>query len=76
MNNNWSELNKKMQLQLKKQDTFDDGIGTLIELRRQIMDVLLSFRDDIPCEDLRAFPFPNANACSKRLWRSHAAGWS
>lgn len=61
MNNNWSELNKKMQLQLKKQDTFDDGIGTLIELRRQIMDVLLSFRDDIPCEDLRALPFPNAN---------------
>ena len=37
MNKSWSELNKKMQIQLKKEATFADGIETLFELRKELM---------------------------------------
>ena len=33
MNKEWSELNKLMQTQIKKKDTYDSGIGTLFSLR-------------------------------------------
>ena len=32
MNKEWSELNKTMQAQIKKRDTFDAGIKTLKDL--------------------------------------------
>ena len=36
MNKYWSELNKTMQLQIKKKETFEAGIDTLIKLRREL----------------------------------------
>lgn len=33
MNHEWSELNKIMQIQLKKKDTFNDAVETLFTLR-------------------------------------------
>ena len=38
MNKEWSALNKTMQLELKKRDTFEAGIGTLLTLRDELMD--------------------------------------
>jgi hypothetical protein len=35
MNKEWSELNKLMQVQLKKRETYADGIDTCILLRKQ-----------------------------------------
>lgn len=56
MNKEWSELNKTMQAQIKKKDIYEKGINTLFELRNQLMQVLLSFK-----EDFSAIPFINAN---------------
>ena len=42
MNKEWSELNKTMQTQIKKKDTFDDGIATLFELRNNLWSTILS----------------------------------
>jgi hypothetical protein len=44
MNKDWSELNKTMQLLLKKEESLHAGIKTLVDLRNQLMDVLLSFK--------------------------------
>ena len=40
MNKEWSELNKKMQAQIKKKDTYFDGISTLFELRKSLMQTI------------------------------------
>ena len=61
MNKEWSDLNKTMQLQLKKEESWQAGMETLIDLRNQLMDVLLSFKKDLKREDFDAIPFINAN---------------
>ena len=61
MNKEWSELNKSMQAQIKKKDTWPDGVDTLISLRNQLMDTLLSFKDDLKREDFDAMPYINAD---------------
>ena len=61
MDKGWSELNKLMQSQIKKNDTYIDGIGTLLLLRRQLMDTIISFKNDLSREDLDAIPFINAD---------------
>ena len=60
MNKAWSELNKKMQLQLKKEATFADGIETLFELRKELMQVADGFFRDLSREESCAIPFLNA----------------
>lgn len=60
MNKEWSELNKVLQTQLKKEGTYQDGIGTLFDLRGQLMKVLLSFEKELKREDFNAIPFINA----------------
>ena len=35
MNKEWSELNKTMQIQLKEEETFFEGIETLVELQKK-----------------------------------------
>lgn len=60
MNKEWSELNKKVQLLLKK-DSFPDGINTLLTLRQTLLNEMLSFRDRLNDEDFSAMPFPKAN---------------
>jgi hypothetical protein len=61
MNKEWSALNKTMQLELKKKDTFEAGIGTLLTLRDELMDEMLSWREKYKREDFDAMPFINAD---------------
>ena len=60
MNKEWSELNKKMQVQLKKKDSFQNGLETLFELRKQLMQTIDPFRTELSREDFNAIPFINA----------------
>ena len=61
MNKEWSEQNKRLQLLIKKADTFDQGKEVLFELRNYLMNTLLSFKNDLSREDLDAMPFMNAD---------------
>lgn len=60
MNKEWSELNKTMQLQIKKKETFTHGIETLLVLRNQLMEQMLEFKKTLKRDDFNAMPFPNA----------------
>lgn len=60
MNKSWSELNRKMQIQLKKEATFSDGIETLFELRKELMQAADGFFRDFSREEFCAMPFINA----------------
>ncbi len=61
MNKMWSELNKAMQAQIKKKDTFEAGIDTLFDLRNQLMEILTSFHEELSRDDFDAIPFIDAN---------------
>ncbi len=61
MNKEWSALNKQMQSQLKKRNTFEDGISSLFRLRGELMDTINSFRKELPREQFSAIPFINAD---------------
>ena len=61
MNKEWSELNKTMQAQLKKKDTFDEGISTLLELRKQLWNTISSYKKELKREDFNSIPFINAD---------------
>ncbi|MEZ3453193.1 MAG: phage head-tail adapter protein [Oscillospiraceae bacterium] len=60
MNKEWSELNKNVQLRIKKKETFTQGIETLLVLRNQLMEQMLEFKKTLKREDFNAMPFPNA----------------
>lgn len=60
MNTEWSDLNKKMQLQIKKKGTFYGGIDTLLELRKELMKEIVSLKEALNREDFNAMPFINA----------------
>lgn len=61
MNIEWSQLNKTVQTQLKKKETFDNGITTLLTLRKSLMDQMLEFNITLKNSDFIAMPFINAN---------------
>ncbi|MDE7340782.1 MAG: phage head-tail adapter protein [Lachnospiraceae bacterium] len=61
MNKEWSELHKTMQAQIKKKDTFQEGIDTLFDLRNQLMQTIVSFKDELSREEFDAIPFINAD---------------
>lgn len=61
MNKEWSELNKTMQAQIKKRDTYKSGIETLLGLRSRLMQTLVSFKEELSREDFNAIPFINAD---------------
>lgn len=61
MNKAWSELNKTMQNQIKRKDTFQAGIRTLFDLRNLLMNEIISFNDKLNREDFNAIPFINAD---------------
>ena len=63
MNQEWSELNKLMQARIKKNDTYSDGIRTLLELRSRLTDTILSFREHFSRADFDAIPFIHADGC-------------
>lgn len=61
MNKIWSELNKTMQAQIKKKDTYKAGIITLFDLRNQLMEALTSLNEELSRKDFDAIPFINAD---------------
>ena len=61
MNKEWSELNKTMQAQIKRKDTYSMGINTLLNLRSQLMQTILSFKEELCRDDFNAIPFINAD---------------
>lgn len=61
MNKEWSELNKTMQIQIKKEPTFHDGIETLLGLRQKLIDELYRLKIELNREEFNAIPFINAN---------------
>lgn len=60
MNKEWSDLNRTMQLQIKKNDTYEAGVDTLFDLRNRLMETLMSFKSELCREDFNAIPFINA----------------
>ena len=60
MNKAWSEQNHLMQTQLKKRESFPDGIRTLLALRQELMQVLLSFREHLTDTEFTVNPFVSA----------------
>ena len=60
MNKEWSEMNKTLQLQIKRKDTFATGIDTLLELRRTLMEQIVQFRNELADADFYAMPYMNA----------------
>ncbi|MEG0805960.1 MAG: phage head-tail adapter protein [Lachnospiraceae bacterium] len=61
MNKDWSELNKTMQIQIRKKDTYREGIDSLLNLRNQLMQTLISFQKELCRVDFNAIPFINAD---------------
>lgn len=61
MNKEWSNLNKTMQVQIKKEDTFSEGIKTLLILRQKLIDELYQLKKELTIEDFNAIPFINAD---------------
>lgn len=61
MNKEWSELNKTMQTQIRKNDTYEVGIDTLFELRNRLMKILTVFYSELNREEFNAIPFLNAD---------------
>ena len=60
MNKEWSDLNKAIQVQLRKESSFSDGIDTLLTLRQSLMDELFSMKRALSRDDFNAMPYPNA----------------
>ena len=60
MNKEWAELNKTIQLQIKKKDTFELGIDTLIKLRKELMAQIMQFKKELSIDDFSAMPYMNA----------------
>jgi len=61
MNVYWSELNKKMQANLKKESTFKDGICNCLDLRNEIFKGLMEYKTIFGnYSDLSSQPLPNS----------------
>ncbi len=60
MNTERSNLIKNMQIQLKKRDTFQLGINTLIDLRNQIIHEIDTWLSILKEEDYHVMPYVNA----------------
>lgn len=61
MNKEWSEMNKAVQLNLKKRDTFDTGISLLLDLRKTLFNTLLDIKNNTQPENFSKMPFINAS---------------
>ena len=61
MNKQWSELNKMMQMQIKKEETWQEGIRTLAELRNKLMDTLYTLKEELTRAEFNSIPFINAD---------------
>ena len=61
MNKQWSDLNKEMQAQIKKEATWPEGLRMLAGLRGQLMDTLYALKEELTREDFNAIPFINSD---------------
>jgi hypothetical protein len=61
VNKEWSKLNKKFQMQIRKESTFEKGVDTLLLLRQSLMEELICMKQMLCREDFNAMPYPNAN---------------
>lgn len=61
MNREWSELNKTLQAQLKKEMTYHEGIKTLLCLRQQLTDELYQIKAELSREEFNSIPFINTD---------------
>ena len=61
MNQEWAELNRSLQAQMKKEATFSQGIDTLFRLRQGLMEALWAMKRELRREDFDAMPFPNVS---------------
>lgn len=61
MNKEWADLNKTMQSQVKKKETFSLGIDTLIKLRKELIEQIMQFRNELSIDDFSAMPYINVN---------------
>ncbi|MCR5601137.1 MAG: phage head-tail adapter protein [Ruminococcus sp.] len=61
MNKEWSELNKTMQAQIKKKETYQNGLETLSALRSSLMETVMTFYDELDRQEFDAMPFINAD---------------
>lgn len=60
MNKEWAELNKTLQSQLKKENTFIDGVKTVLLLRQKLFDGLCSFKTELTREQFNCAPYLSA----------------
>lgn len=60
MNKEWSELNKSIQKNLGKKETFGAGIAQLFELRQKLFSALIEMRSELSGEKFCECPFMNA----------------
>lgn len=60
MNKEWSEINKEMQLLLRKRDTFSDGIEACLKLRNALSDAVKELCGRLCDEQYSLMPYPNA----------------
>lgn len=60
MNKKWAELNKTLQSQLKKEETFSDGVQTVLRLRQELFDVLCQLKSELTREEFNDSPYLNA----------------
>lgn len=60
MNKEWSALNKTVQTQIKKAETFQEGMSSLLALRQKLFEEMELFRKNLSREEFNAIPFINA----------------
>ncbi len=60
MNKEWSDQNKQMQKFISKQQTFDDGIKLLLELRENLFFQITQIVNEYPSETFWKMPYKNA----------------
>lgn len=60
MNKEWTEINKEMQLLLRKKDAFSDGIEVCLKLRNKLSDAVQELCGRLSDEQYSLMPYPNA----------------
>lgn len=59
MNEEWTHMNKRIQQQMNKK-SYKDGIATLLQLRNELMNEIMSWKNELEDKDYYAIPFINA----------------
>ena len=65
MNKEWTEINKEMQLLLRKKDAFSDGIEVCLKLRNTLSDAVQELCGRLSDEQYSLMPYPNANGSAR-----------